>query len=87
MAIAESQIQACLLQLVRDRGPEKTICPSEVARVLSADDWRALMPAVRAVGVSLAHAGEIEVTQRGQVINPHTAKGPIRYRLIPQRAD
>ncbi|MEM9815970.1 MAG: DUF3253 domain-containing protein, partial [Cyanobacteria bacterium P01_D01_bin.6] len=35
LTISEQQIQACLLQLVRDRGPAKTICPSEVARALS----------------------------------------------------
>lgn len=81
MTIADADIQACLLRLVRDRGPDKTICPSEVARSLGAHDWRSLMPQVRAVGVSLAASGTIEVTQKGQVINPQTAKGPIRYRL------
>lgn len=87
MSISEQQIRACLLQLVRDRGPAKTICPSEVARALRADDWRSLMPQVRKVGIQLAAAGTIEVTQKGQVVHPDTAKGPIRYRLIPQRAD
>jgi hypothetical protein len=75
-------IEDCLLSLVGDRGPEKTICPSEVARRLSPHDWRSLMPHVRAVGIQLASAGKIIVTQKGQVVNPETAKGPIRYRLI-----
>ncbi|MEM1279546.1 MAG: DUF3253 domain-containing protein [Cyanobacteria bacterium P01_H01_bin.152] len=87
MTISEQQIQACLLQLVRDRGPAKTICPSEVARALSHDDWRSLMPQVRVVGTQLAAAGTIEVTQKGQVVNPQTATGPIRYRLMPPLAD
>ncbi|RZM76081.1 DUF3253 domain-containing protein [Leptolyngbya iicbica] len=82
MALSEQQIQDCLMQLVRDRGPEKTICPSEVARALSADDWRSLMPQVRTVGMALAQAGAIAVTQKGQVVDPQTAKGPIRYRLL-----
>ena len=87
MTIAEPHIRERLLQLVRDRGPEKTICPSEVARSLSADDWRSLMPQVRAVGIDLAHSGAIVVTQKGKIVDPQTAKGPIRYRLIRQSTD
>ncbi|NEQ45034.1 MAG: DUF3253 domain-containing protein [Leptolyngbya sp. SIOISBB] len=87
MTIAEPQIQVGLLQLLSDRGPAKTSGPSAVARALSANDWRSRIPSVRAVGVSLAHAGEIEVRQQGQVVNPETANAPIRYRLIPRRAD
>ena len=81
--VTDAAIQTCLLTLVRDRGPNKTICPSEVARTLGGDDWRALMPRVRSVGVTLVNAGDIVVTQKGQVIDPQTAKGPIRYRLKP----
>jgi hypothetical protein len=87
MTVSEQQIRDRLLQLVRDRGPEKTICPSEVARSLSAADWRSLMPQVQAVGVSLAQAERIVVLQKGQVVDPQTAKGPIRYRLNRQQPD
>nr|WP_204138373.1 DUF3253 domain-containing protein [Halomicronema sp. CCY15110] len=41
--MSEPQIRDCLRQLVRDRGPAKTTCPAEVARALSADDWRSLI--------------------------------------------
>ncbi|MEL6383321.1 MAG: DUF3253 domain-containing protein [Cyanobacteria bacterium J06626_18] len=81
--IPDAAIRNCLLKLVRDRGPNKTICPSEVARSLGDDDWRSLMDQVRAVGIELYNAGKIAITQKGQVVNPHTVKGPIRYRLIP----
>ena len=87
MPVSEQQIRERLLQLVRDRGPEKTICPSEVARSLSADDWRSLMPQVLAVGLDLADSGAIVVTQKGQIVDPQTAKGPIRYRFIRQSTD
>jgi hypothetical protein len=73
------RIRVTLLDLVAQRGPTKTICPSEVARALSAEGWRDLMPAVRQVGCTLAGEGRIVVTQKGQAVDPETAKGPIRY--------
>lgn len=39
------------------------------------------MDIVRQVGVELVDAGIIQVTQKGQVVDPRTARGPIRYRL------
>ena len=82
MAVSPDQIQACLLAKVNQRGPHKTICPSEVARDLGGDAWRDLMPLVRAVGTRLMREGYIQVTQKGQAVDPETAKGPIRYRLL-----
>ena len=73
-------IRQCLLAQVHRRGVHKTICPSEVARALGGEQWRDLMEAVRAVGCELAAEGTIVVTQKGQVVDPERAKGPIRYR-------
>ena len=81
--VTDAVIRDCLLALVRDRGPHKTICPSEVARTLGGFSWRLLMDRVRAVGIALHDAGNIAVTQKGCIVDPRTARGPIRYRLIP----
>ncbi|WP_017297439.1 DUF3253 domain-containing protein [Nodosilinea nodulosa] len=80
MTVSADTIRATLLSLVAQRGPDKTICPSEVARALSAQAWQDLMPAVREAGIALAAEGCIAVTQKGRVVNPQSAKGPIRYR-------
>ncbi|MBF2036899.1 MAG: DUF3253 domain-containing protein [Leptolyngbyaceae cyanobacterium T60_A2020_046] len=64
-----------------DRGPEKTLCPSEVARALDAESWRDLMPRVGTAGLNLAESGDIVVMQRGRRVDPRQVKGPIRYRL------
>ncbi|MEM6424680.1 MAG: DUF3253 domain-containing protein [Cyanobacteria bacterium P01_D01_bin.128] len=56
MIINAAQIRREILAQVRQRGLHKTICPSEVARSLSAHHWRDLMPQVRDVGISLAEA-------------------------------
>lgn len=78
--ISTDTIRQCLLAKVHQRGLDKTICPSEVARTLDNDQWRGLMDSVRAVGRSLAAEGKIVVTQRGKIVDPEVAKGPIRYR-------
>lgn len=72
--------RARILDLLQTRGPGKTICPSEL---LSGADKQnpALMEQVRASARTLASQNLIEFTQRGKVIDPSTAKGPIRLRL------
>ncbi|MEO1525235.1 MAG: DUF3253 domain-containing protein [Planctomycetota bacterium] len=81
MIPSDDQIRDCILELCRARGPHKTICPSEVARNLDAEDWRALMGRVRDQAEMLVRAGLIEVTQKGRVIVITDAKGPIRLRF------
>lgn len=76
-----STIRLQILTQVADRGPQKTICPSEVARTLGGEEWRSLMSIVRDVGAELLAEGLIEVTQKGNPVHPLTAKGPIRFRI------
>jgi hypothetical protein len=71
------RIRAAILDLALQRGREKSICPSEVAKALS-EDWRPLMPEVRAVAAAMP---EIMATQGGVEVDPMTARGPIRLRL------
>lgn len=80
----QQAIRQCLLDKVQQRGLEKTICPSEAAKDLGGEEWRELMPVVRQVGALLAEEGMIVATQRGQVVDPIVAKGPIRYRITQQ---
>lgn len=62
------------------RAPSATICPSEVARDLGGEGWRDLMEPTRQAARRLVAAGEVEITQQGHVVDPSTAKGPIRIR-------
>lgn len=65
-----------------DRRAPKTICPSDVARAVGTEaGWRLLMDPVRAAAQRLVEAGELEVTQRGEVVDGRSARGPIRLRL------
>jgi hypothetical protein len=54
------------------RGPGRTICPSEAARVLAGENggWRELMRSVRRVAGALAERGALRVSQRGREVGP-----------------
>lgn len=73
-------IEQKLVELLEARGLSASICPSEVARAL-ADEWEPLMEPVRMAARRLVARGEAEITQKGSVVDPSTAKGPIRVRL------
>ena len=75
----DAAIANALLDLALRRGRDKTFCPSEAARALS-PDWRPLMPHVRRVAAGME---EVEATQKGEPVDPLTARGPIRLRLKP----
>ena len=79
MALTREHAQAAIADLLAARDPGKTICPSEAARRLGGDDgFRPLMPLVREAAGAMAARGEVRVTQRGVVVDPATARGPIR---------
>lgn len=74
------------------RAHPKTLCPSEIARSLSASElqelgvqgWRELMPRLRSMAFEARDRGEIEILQRGEVVDggrgPEDVRGPIRIR-------
>jgi hypothetical protein len=67
-------------QLLDRRAAGATICPSEAARRVDPDGWRELMPDARRVAGRLVADGRVEMTQRGEVVDPATARGPVRLR-------
>jgi phage terminase large subunit-like protein len=75
-----SELEQALRALLARRAPEASVCPSEAARAVDPDGWRALMPAAREAAARLADAGEAEVTQGGEVVDVRTARGPVRVR-------
>jgi len=76
-----STLRATILELARARAPAKTICPSDAARAVGGERWRDLMDDARAAARDLARSGDVEITQRGKVLDPDaTWRGPIRIR-------
>jgi hypothetical protein len=82
--IAE-QLERGILDLLAQRADGATICPSEAARLVGSTDeavdaWRDLMEPARRAAARLVASGDVEVTQGGEVVDPGTARGPIRIR-------
>jgi len=82
---ADVALERRILDLLGARAATATICPSDVARA-EAEDWRPLMEPVRRAARRLVARGEVEILQRGAVVDPSTAKGPIRIRRVPPTA-
>ena len=76
----EQALENAITELLDQRAPGKTICPSEAARRVEPEDWRPLMEPARRVAARLVEAGEVEMTQQGRVVDPATATGPLRLR-------
>lgn len=80
------RIRACVLELLTARGPGRSICPSEAARMLAmriGSHWQDLMRPVRTVAAAMAEAGSIEVLQHESVVDIGDVRGPVRLRLRP----
>lgn len=73
-------IELAIMKLLETRHP-RTICPSEVARRIDAEDFRSHMPAVREAAARLAKRGRVDVLQKGKKVAAAEARGPIRLRL------
>ena len=82
---ADAALEAAILELLQERGRDKTICPSEAAKLVGGKatrvDWEGLMEPARAAARRLVAAGRILILQGGHVVDGSTAKGPIRLKL------
>jgi hypothetical protein len=82
LSARDRHIEQTILDLLEQRAADASICPSEAARQLAVgDDWRPLMEPVRMAARRLQRAGRIDITQKGRIVDPDRAKGPIRLRL------
>jgi hypothetical protein len=76
----DRELEKAILGLLDGRPRTATICPSEAARQVGGASWRELMEPSRAAARRLVALGQAEILQRGRVVDPSTARGPIRVR-------
>ena len=77
----DEALERTILSLLAQRAATSTICPSDAARAVGSDDtWRDLMEPARQAAGRLVASGHVEITQRGEVVDLATARGPIRIR-------
>lgn len=77
----DRELERVIVELLAARPRGATICPSEAARVL-APDWRPLMEGARRAARRLVALGAVVITQGGSIVDPTTARGPIRVRRV-----
>jgi hypothetical protein len=80
----QDDIAAEILRQVTERGPGKSICPSEVARALAPDAWRPLLGPVRQSAAALAAQGALCILRKGKPVPPEDMRGVIRLSLPPK---
>jgi hypothetical protein len=80
----DHQLEQAILDLLAARPNGATICPSEAARSVlgPGSEWQDLMEPARQAARRLVATGRIDITQGGHVVDPSTARGPIRLRLV-----
>jgi hypothetical protein len=77
----DRKLEETILDLLGKRAATSTICPSDAARAVGDEDsWRDLMEPARRAARRLVADGVVDITQGGNVVDPSTAKGPIRIR-------
>ena len=81
-----AELRRAILDLAERRGPDKTLCPSEVARAVAGPDetkWRPLMRPIEAEAAHLAREGCVALTRKGRPIDPHaTIRGIYRIAIV-----
>lgn len=83
---ADLKLEEMILKLLNQLGSQATICPGEALEALfpgaKTSDF---MEQARQAARRLAAAGQIEILQKSQIVDPSKAKGPIRLRKIQFR--
>lgn len=80
---SDDEIRGEILRLLILQGRNSSICPTDVARGLFGH-WREKMPIVRDVIAQMVVDGQIEVIQRGKIVDIETIQGPVRLQLPPK---
>jgi hypothetical protein len=90
----DNALETAIRDLLATRAAAATICPSEAARKVALERgsggdeaWRSLMEPARMAARRLVDRGEVEILQRGRVVDPSTAKGPVRIRRARLEVD
>ena len=78
----DRRLERTILELLDARAATATICPSDAARAVGGDDWRDLMEPARRAARRLVATEAVQITQQGRVVDPSTARGPIRIRRV-----
>ncbi|MXQ14127.1 DUF3253 domain-containing protein [Microvirga makkahensis] len=77
-------LETALLALLSERGPGKTIGPSDVAQAVGGNQpegWGPLMQPVRRIAVRLMKEGRVVILRKGRPVDPDDFRGTYRLAL------
>lgn len=80
ISATDEALETAILELLSHRPGGSSICPSEAARVVDAEQWRQLMEPARRAARRLVARELVDITQKGRPVDPSLFKGPIRIR-------
>jgi len=69
-----------LLRALVERAGRQGVDPEDAARTVDPAGWQAQREPARRAARRLVAAGTAEMVQQGRVVDPSTAKGPVRLR-------
>ena len=73
-------LEAEILALLSQRARRAVVTPEEVARAVRPGDWAAHTERTRRAARRLVASGAVELLQKGRVVDPSTARGPVQIR-------
>lgn len=84
-APTDLDLKRTLLTLLAERGPGKSMCPSEVPRKLLGESgpWRSHLKRVRAIAGRLAETGRVVVLRHGKPVTGGDIRGVVRLAQGP----
>ncbi|TFC00495.1 DUF2256 and DUF3253 domain-containing protein [Cryobacterium mannosilyticum] len=82
VSATDLRLEETIVTLLSARATDATICPSDAAKVVGGEGWRELTEPARRAARRMVARGELQITQGGAVVDPSTAKGPIRLRRV-----
>lgn len=76
----DRELEASILALLAPQAAKATISPDDAARAVGCEAWRELREPARRAARRLVAAGAVDIIQDGRVVDPSSARGPIRIR-------
>jgi hypothetical protein len=78
----DRELERAIEELLATPRSSTTICPSEAARLVRPRTWQGIMELARDAARRMCVRGDIEILQGGRLVDPSTARGPIRLRWV-----
>ena len=78
-----SPIEDAIFAALAEAPPGKSVSPEAVARTVDAENWRRVLPQVKATAVGLARQGRLAILRHGKPVDPEGFKGVWRMGGAP----